>query len=185
MLIFYGTVMCGQADVVKNHFSVGTEFFQILYFPIFPLGSYVVFDQAAPKRVRQSMELEEEVKDAADAGDEPSESDQEDERRFRIPMSGKSVLLGYIRGWGFWLAVFCGFLGGMLWLMSRSGDDPEAAEMFPGFLWVAGVGLVIAMASYYGPWNTASPRRAKQLCEATGMDTGTLPKELREAMLEP
>ena len=89
------------------------------------------------------------------------------------------MLLGYLRGCGFWLALLCGFLGGMLWLMS--GSDPEASGMYPGFLWVALGAFAVAMGSYYGPWNTARPRRALELCKAAGPDPAILPEGLRQA----
>jgi hypothetical protein len=194
MVILYGTKTYGQVDVVKKRFSVVTEFFHIFYVPLLPIGSRVAFDQGAPKRILESLPRPDDAQDEPEPGepaaadepaatDEPAEADEaptqeeQEEVRVPIPMSGKSVLLGYIRGWGFALTLFCGFLGGMLLLMS--GSDPEAAAMFPGFLWTAGGGFVVAMASYYGPWNTASPARAKQLCETIGLDPGTLPNELR------
>jgi len=188
MVIFFGTSMYGQADVVTKRFSVATEFFHILYLPLLPIGSRVVFDQGAPKRILQRVRPPEDTEEPTETDEEapakePSEDQTDEEIRIPIAMSGKSVLLGYLRGWGFWLTLFCGFLGGMLWLMS--GDDPEAAGMFPGFLITAGVGFVVAMASYYGPWNTASPARAKQLCEAVGLDPATLPNEYRQGINDP
>lgn len=211
MVILFGTVTYGQADVVKKRFSVGTEFFHIFYFPLLPVGGRLVFDQGAPKKVRQAALAlqgkaeqqaspeqpaaptgeqappgDEQPKGGEDAEQAQGEQEQqEEEPSFSIPMSGKSVLLGYLRGWGFGLALVCGFLGGMLWLMSRSGSDPEAAAMFPGFLWTALVGGAVAMASYYGPWNTASPKRAQTLCEAIGLDVNTLPQELRQRLVDP
>ena len=196
MVIFFGTVTYGQADVVDKRFSVATEFFHIFYAPLFPIASYVIFDQGAPKKIMRRLPQPDDSQPQADEAETPEEQDQDqtaadqdqqdsvDEPRFSIPMSGKSVLLGYIRGWGFWLMVICGFLGGMLWLMSRGGDDPEAEAMFPGFLGTAAVGLVAAIASYYGPWNSASPSRAKQLCEAAGVDIEILPEDIRRALID-
>jgi len=160
---------------------VATEFFHIFYAPLFPIGSRVVFDQGAPKRILQGLQPPQDAPAPADTADtehQTAESETEDELRIPIPMSGKSVLLGYLRGWGFWLTVFCGLLGGMLLLMSRS--DEEAGAMFPGFLLTAGIGFVLAMASYYGPWNTASSARATHLCEEIGLDPATLPNEFRQ-----
>jgi len=158
MVIFYGTRLLGQADVVESGYWVATEFFHIFYAPVLPIGGRLVCDHTVGEGADGSAEP---------GSDEADPVEAEDETVIPIPMSGKSVLLGYLRGWGFWLAIFCGFLGGMLWLMS--GDDAEAAGMYPGFLWVAIAGFVLAMASYYGPWNTASPERAKQLLEAAGL----------------
>ena len=195
MVILYGTIMCGQADVVEKRFSVATQFVHVFYCPLLPIGSRVVIDDRAPKHIRQSLEppkapedaseadeqpADEQVADEQAADEKPADEQGADELRIGISMCWKSVLLGYLRGWGFWLTVFCGFLGGMLWLMSVTDSDAEAAGMFPGFLWTAGVALVVAMASYYGPWNRASPARARQLCEEIGLDPATLPNELRE-----
>jgi hypothetical protein len=38
------------------------------------------------------------------------------------------------------------------------------------------------MASYYGPWNRAKARRAKQLCEAADLDTAVLPNEMQQEL---
>jgi len=193
VIIVFGTKLYGQADVIDKRCSVATEFFHILWAPVIPLGSFAVFDQGAPKRIVDSLRGAPADLPAADAGEEPAEpdadaepgadSEPDEELRIRIPMSGKSVLLGYLRGWGFWLTVFCGLLGGVLLLMSRT--DKEAAGMFPGFLITAGVAFVLAMASYYGPWNRANPARAGRLCEATGMDPATLPNEYRQTADPP
>ena len=184
MIVVFGTLTCGQADVVDKRFSVATEFFHIMWFPLIPTGGCVVFDQQTPKKILakvrsdESDETEPEPAEETQAAESSSDGDDQ-ELRIPIPMSGKSVLLGYIRGWGFWLTLFCGFLGGMLWLMSLGGSDPEAAGMFPGFLITAGAGLVLAMGSYYGPWNRATPQRANELCQAVGLDPDTLPNEYR------
>ena len=151
-----------------------------MYCPVLPVRSCVVFDQCLPKRAPESTQPTDGAQGSPAADQEPAEAQADQELRIRIPMSAKSVLLGYVRGWGFWLAVICGFLGGMLWLMS--GDDPEAAAMYPGFLWVALGGFMAAMASYYGPWNTASATRALELCKAAGLDPAILADELRQAV---
>jgi hypothetical protein len=193
MIIPYGTVTYGQAHTVKERFSVGTDFFHIFWAPLIPTGSYAIFDQSAPKDVIGQMRAQHGARAAPDADatadapntgadvdtGNPDEEQVDQELRVSIPLSGTSVLLGYLRGWGFWVTLFCGFLGGMLWLMS--GDDPEAGAVYPGFLWTALGGFVVAMGSYYGPWNTASADRAVALCEAIGMAPATLPEELRPA----
>lgn len=184
MVVVFGTITCGQADVVDKRFSVATEFFHVMWFPLIPTGSCVVFDQQAPEMVLAPLRSDESVGVDASPSDkaeqaEPHPGGDDQEIRIPIPMSGKSVLLGYLRGWGFWLTLVCGFLGGMLWLMSRGGSDPEAAAMFPGFLITAGLGMTLAMGSYYGPWNRATPRRANELCQAVGLDPATLPDKYR------
>ena len=51
-------------------------------------------------------------------------------------------------------------------------------------LYVAGGALVVAIASYYGPWNSASPARAKRLCEKAELSTDQLPKEMQDELRE-
>jgi hypothetical protein len=204
MFIPFGTLTSGQVDVVDKSFSVATEFFHIMWFPIFPTRSCVIVDKHLAKRF--GLQPPEKITpywqddggdaDEADENDaaattkaadqsaettgEPETDEQQsaEEYRYQIPMRGRSVLVGYLRGWGFWLGIFLGFLGGMLALMS--GDDPEAAQMYPGFLIAAGCSLAVAFASYYGPWNRAAPQRAVELCKTIGMDPQRLPNELRQ-----
>lgn len=181
MYVVYGTLTAGQVDVVDKRFSVATEFFHLMWFPVFPVATRVIVDRKVAKRYGLSDQGP--TAPPGEADDEPADSEAseqtDDEVQFPIPMSGKSVLLGYLRGWGFWVGLFTAFFGGMLALMSR--DDPEAAQMYPGFLWTAGICLAGAMGSYYGPWNRARPARARDLCVAIGMDPKTLPNELRQA----
>lgn len=184
MVIVFGTVTCGQADVVDKRFSVATEFFHILWVPLIPIGSLVVFDQNTPKKMLKKLREQRTPEPNAEADAEPAQTENnasaDEELRISIPMSGKSVLLGYLRGWGFALALFCGFLGGMLWLMRA--DDPEAGAMASGFLYTALGAFCVAMGSYYGPWNTASPKRARKLCIAAGLDENILPEEMRQKL---
>ena len=197
MVVVFGTRTAGQVDVVEGRFFVATEFFHIMWFPLVPVSSWVVVDRKVADRydlAHPSDVASEQSEQTGQTpnGHEPSRSGgpldrakQADSRaldtdtrevRYHIPMSGKSVLLGYLRGWGFWLGIVLGFLGGMLALMS--GEDAEAAGMFPGFLYVAGGALAVALGSYYGPWNRATPQRARQLCEIIGMDPKVLPDAL-------
>ena len=199
MVIVFGTCTAVQADVVDGRFSVATEFLHVMWLPLVPVASRVIVDRkvadkyglarptdmppdedepaeppaedAAPPQPAGPVDLAEQTQSEA-----PPDTDTR-EVRYTIPMRGRSVLLGYLRGWGFWLAIVLGFLGGMLAIMS--GEDAEARRMFPNFLYVAGGALVVAFGSYYGPWNRATPQRAQQLCEAIGMDPKTLPEELR------
>src|SRR5205823_5408551 len=48
----YGTRLFGQADRVAGLFSVRTKFFHINFVPLFPLASYLVFEQAGSSQPR-------------------------------------------------------------------------------------------------------------------------------------
>ena len=61
MLVIFGTMTCGQADVADKRFSVATEFFHIMWFPLFPTASLVVFDQQAPKRILTQLAAAERI----------------------------------------------------------------------------------------------------------------------------
>jgi len=44
MLIVFGQKRCGKVDHVPGLFYVITEFFHIYYFPLIPMGSYLILD---------------------------------------------------------------------------------------------------------------------------------------------
>jgi hypothetical protein len=44
MLIIFGQKRCGKVDHVPGLFYVITEFFHVYYFPLIPLGSYLILD---------------------------------------------------------------------------------------------------------------------------------------------
>src|SRR4051794_34346231 len=77
----YGERLFGQVHRVPGLFSVSTIFFHVNFVPLFPLRSYVVLD-------------------APQSGDEFQGA--------RIPLSLRSVLAGYLRGWLGVTAIFTG-----------------------------------------------------------------------------
>ncbi len=66
-MIHFGQMRCGKVDQFGNLFHVVSEFFQVNFIPVIPLRSYLVLHGAPP-------------------GSE-----------IPIPLSGKSVLMGYLR----------------------------------------------------------------------------------------
>lgn len=68
----HGEHMYGYVDRVPGLCHVATQFFHINFVPLFPLGTYLILEGANPQQGPQGK---------------------------RIPMSAKSVLLGYFRGW--------------------------------------------------------------------------------------
>jgi hypothetical protein len=80
-VVVYGQRLCGQVDRVPGLCYVSTLFWHVQYIPLFPLRGYVVRE-----------------------GSENGEQFQ----GVRIPLSLKSVLAGYLRGWLAAAAIFSG-----------------------------------------------------------------------------
>ncbi len=80
-VVVYGERLCGQVDRVPGLCYASTLFFHVQYIPLFPLRGYV-------------------VREGSENG-EPFQG-------VRIPLSLKSVLAGYLRGWLAAAAIFTG-----------------------------------------------------------------------------
>lgn len=83
MLVMFGSRMFGKTDVVPGVCHVVTKFFHINFLPLIPLESYVVV-----------------------AGSEKGDGF----KGKQIPMSFKSVLIGWVRAAAFLTGVFCGVM---------------------------------------------------------------------------
>jgi hypothetical protein len=70
MIVFYGTRLYGKVDRVPGLFYVATHFAYVNFVPLFPTASYVIIDGTEGSRGFKGV---------------------------KIPMNGKSVLIGYLR----------------------------------------------------------------------------------------
>ena len=181
MVIVWGWRRMGQADRVEKAFWVATNFLCIMWAPVLPTGGYLVLDGKLAKTWRSKLkELTNRTEHAEGelVRDEKTGAfDDGEDVCIPIGMRLQSVVLGYLRGWGLWLGVCLGVLGGL----TAAIDGFDAGNTL--LLAIAGGGLVVAIASYYGPWNTASPRRAAATCAEAGLDIGVLPKEMQKEIL--
>jgi hypothetical protein len=102
----YGEHLFGRVQHVPGLFSVSTMFFHVNYVPLAPLRSYVVLDGSERGNAFQGV---------------------------RIPLSFKSVLAGYLRGWLGTIAIFTGIVAAF------------AATSF--YVGVGGGGIVVVLAA--------------------------------------
>lgn len=118
MAIIFGTRNYGYVDRIPGIGCVATRFFHINFVPLAPTESYFVLE-----------------------GTESSDGF----RGKAIPMSGKSVLAGYLRGWGF---IACLIAAGFNCL---SLGEAGSGQSWAGFVALL-VGLVL-VAVAFAVWN--------------------------------
>ena len=145
----YGLHYFGKVDRVRGLCYVTTYFFHLLFIPFIPLGSCLILDR-------------------------PEDRWTWKKRGLRIPMSGKSVLLGYLRG-------FC--LGTVLIslgiLMSYVGNDRPRSDRGEALLYIVGTcGIAAALFTLSLLGGKASPQRAIQLGAYLGIPAETMQKLL-------
>jgi hypothetical protein len=139
-MLFFGHDYYGAVDRVPGMFYVKTLFFHIWWFPLVPRESWVVAD------------------------------DGQDQHGYRIPLSRKSVIVG-------WSRYFLGtlFLGLGLLLVVMFLGDPKKLEVKVHPLVAAG-GMLTIMALVAGAytltyrWARPSEARAFQLARWMGAD---------------
>ena len=92
MVVVFGTLTAGQVDVVDKRFSVATEFFHIMWFPIAPVGTQVIMDRKVAKRFGMLDETAaESPQPEADA--DTGETDESDlHRNLTCPSDGSTRL---------------------------------------------------------------------------------------------
>ncbi|HKI30973.1 MAG TPA: hypothetical protein VKA46_03850 [Gemmataceae bacterium] len=135
MIVVSGTNYFGVVDRVPGLYYVATRFFHVGYMPIMPLESYLIFTWPG----------------------------QTGRRGRRIPLSPKSVLVGWVRGacgMALWLTVVCSLL--ILLAMDRHhmhASDGRWLLLRIGAVFAVS-GAVLAMTIVF---NKASPRRAAEL----------------------
>ena len=114
MLFIFGTRSYGYVDRVPGLGHVITQFGHFNYVPLFPTKSFFVLE-------------------GSQSGD--------DFRGVRLPMSGKSVLAGYIRVWGGLLAlIFLASAGHALGMKLTGNDEPQSMLIAAALVILALVG---------------------------------------------
>src|SRR5262245_47840413 len=132
MIVVWGTRLYGKVDRVPGLFYVSTHFFYAQFIPLFPTSSYLILD-----------------------GTEGSQGFQ----GVKIPMSGKSVLVGYLR------AALC--VGAMV--LAGFGIANLARKMEVGIaLMVAGLACALLFWLSYR-LTRPSPQRALRLAYHAGI----------------
>lgn len=128
MLVF-GTRLFGGTDEVPGLFSVSTKFAHIDFLPLCPLGSYLVL-----KRQFGSYS------------------------GIEIPLSGKSVALGYIRA----LATIA-TLGTLVWAFIVQGDERVDEEFWIVLGYFACCLVLACLLMFHSSTRRASYERASEL----------------------
>jgi hypothetical protein len=132
MIYVFGTRSYGYVDRVPGLGHVITQFGHFNYVPLFPTKSFFVLE-------------------GSENGD--------DFRGVQLPMSGKSVLAGYIRVWGGLVAlIFLALAGHAIGMKLTGNDEPQsmliaaglmilafAGSFLPGIWWMICNGIVHAV----------------------------------------
>jgi len=127
MIFIWGSKFYGKTDEVSGLFHVESKFGHLWYFPLIPMSSHLVMEKTS-----------------------------DGWRGADIPLSGKSILLG-------WLRTIC-LIGGVGFLLAGLGARGNEGYEKVIMIVVGGLGLVLAMVfSFYGPFRYASYNRAMQL----------------------
>jgi hypothetical protein len=172
MAVVFGSRLYGKVDHVKGLFHVATKFGHLDYFPLFPMGSWVVTEQSGNGW-----------------------------RGVPIPVSIKSVFMGWLRGVAI-LMLIGGGIGMVASINDFQSSRPTPARVLPSGRVIparsnsgaaaAGVGvstgivltaLFLLIGSRYVPGlGKASPRRAEELARLLGFNEDVC-QALRNNML--
>jgi hypothetical protein len=163
MTVVFGTHLLGKIDAVPGYFYVATKCAHFCMFPLFPMQTYVVLDgsyrplQAGPGGGAQGF---------TGAGGQIGM----EWTGVPIPLSGKSVLMAYLRP----LCVLAMVIGGCIYGILMAGSRNNAKEA-PVGLAIALPALAVLLFTYlYGGITRASRRRATELGQILGLDTKTM-----------
>ncbi len=137
MFIYFGTSKYGKTDCLNGLFYVVTDFFHVYHVPLVPMGSYVMIDGT------------------------------NNTRGAKIGISGKSVLVGYLRCFGVLAAIICTALFALPFMEGRAANNKVFSEERILYLGIAILSVVLVVLSYY--WTKPSPVRALQLAEKLGI----------------
>lgn len=132
MIFIFGNRLFGKVDEVPGLGHVATKYFHIDYLPLFPTESWFVLEQNGNQW-----------------------------RGVRIPLSAKSVLIG----WGRAISLLCGVIAPIVAIATSGNGRLEVAPaLLAAFAW----GFFI-FTKTYGGITKASYARALQLAEHIGM----------------
>lgn len=154
MIVFSGGEdFLGKTDRVKGLFFVVTRFVHIFLIPIFPQASYCMLDQGTERK------------------------------GVPIPLSGKSILFAYLRGWIGMIGslALLGLLFEIYLVIPKPGIEPDIS----GRIWFGSIlaGLWALLFSTYF-FSKPSPQRAIQLAEQLGIPLETLMEHYHDPRLE-
>jgi hypothetical protein len=148
MVIVWGTTNAGKVDEVPGGmFHVVTRFGHLYYVPLIPTGSFVVLEKMA------------------DGGFHGAQ----------IPLSGKSMLAGWLRG-----GSIVAMVGAVIGTLFTTLDNKAAplAWVLPVLIGVAGI-IALVLTYKLKFFTEASYERAKELAQYVGMnETGLLMLEV-------
>ncbi len=144
MIIIWGTRMAGTCDRVGKMFYVRSRFFHVWYIPLIPVATYVVIHGSEGGSGFQGKQ---------------------------IPMSGKSILFGWLRTGA--------ILGGVAGLVGLFFSALGWSERGPVMLGPLLTSVVVVAASVLVYWaceyfSHASRDRARELGEYLGIDADRL-----------
>ena len=162
MAVVYGTHLLGKIDAVPGYFYVATKCAHFCLLPLFPMQTYVVFEGSyRPLQARPG-----EVQGFAGAGGRMGM----EWTGVPIPLSGKSVLMAYLRP----LCVLAMVLGGCIYGVMMAGSRNDAKHA-PVGLAIALPALAVLLFTYlYSGITRANRRRATELGQILGLDVKTM-----------
>lgn len=135
-MIIYGTTNAGKVDEVPGGmFHVVTQFGHLYYIPLIPTGSYLVFEKTS-----------------------------DGFRGMSIPLSMKSILAGWARGFCWATILFCGFQIGGAFFGKRAGPNDWIVPLIGATL------AAILLWLSYIVFRRARYERAIQLAKLAGYD---------------
>ncbi len=148
MVVIWGTQKYGKVDLVPGLFYVASDFAHVQFIPLFPTASYLILDGTQSSKGSHGV---------------------------RIPMSGKSVLVGYLRA-----ALFVALLA-----LVGFGIATVGKEAIIGALLIAAglfCGLVF-LISY--KLTRPGPQRALMLAQQAGIPPEVVAQHFVKAKLLP
>jgi hypothetical protein len=139
MIYVWGSRLYGKVDNVKGLFYVATKFGHFDYFPLIPMGSWVITEQTGSGW-----------------------------RGVPIPVSVKSILMGWFRA-GALVAMVVGFFMLMISLNNGRSSGPTLVDVVVSSAIIAISLFVLVGSRFVPGIGKATPRRAEQLGRLLGL----------------